>query len=145
MDPVTIALTLLMKNPGAVTAGVQEANKPAVVNVAKMQSSFADLSKGVLLCYHKSARFRTADKMQQPWERQSQYAAENSAVVRIKYIGVSTSAYEMVVAVMVKQGKVRTAVIEDSAVIPYNKKCQLEDWTGAPTRNGPESKKQSNK
>lgn len=64
MDPVTIALTLLMKHPATAAAGVQEAAKPAVVDVAKMQSSFADLSKEVLLCYHKSARFRSADKLQ---------------------------------------------------------------------------------
>jgi hypothetical protein len=39
--------------------------------------------------------------------------------------------YEMVVAVMAKDNKVRTAVLADTATIPYNKKCQLEDWTGA--------------
>ena len=145
MDPVSIALMILMKNPAAVTSGIQGATKPVVLDVAKMQSSFADLSKGVLLCYHKSARFRTADKLQQPWVRQAQYAAENSALVRIKYTGFSSAAYEMDVAIMVKQSKVRTAVINDSALIRYNKKCQLEDWTGAPTSRPPDSKNRSEK
>ena len=140
MEPISLALTLLMNNPTTVVNGVQQATKPAVIDVTKMQASFADLSKEVLLCYHKSARFRSADKLQQPWERQTQYAAENSAVVRIKYTGVSSAKYQMDVAVMVKSGKVRTAVINDSAVIPYNKRCQLEEWTGAPAPSADQKK-----
>ncbi len=131
MDPATIALTLLMKHPDVASSAVQSATAPAVVDVAKMQSSFADLSKQVLLCYHKTARFRDSDVVQRPWARQVQYAADNSAVLRIRYQGVSMTSYEMIVAVMVKQNKVRTAVVADNALIPYNKKCQLEEWTGA--------------
>lgn len=32
-----------------------------------------------------------------------------------------------------RQGKtqIRTAVIADTAIIPFNKKCQLEEWSGS--------------
>jgi hypothetical protein len=131
MDPVSLALTLLLKNPGVATSAIDKATAPAAVDVSKMQGSFADLSRGVLQCYHKTGRFINADYVGSPWKRQAQYAADNSMVVRIRYTGVSTMPYEMVVAVMAKDNKVRTAVLADTATIPYNKKCQLEDWTGA--------------
>ena len=132
MDPAAIALTLLLKSPvliASAASAAQQAMAPGAVDVISMQRSFADLSKGVLHCYHKTARFKVSDVLQTPWIRQGQYAADNSAVLRIHYTGVSTSPYQMVVAVLVKQGKVRTAVISDSALVPYNKHCQLEEWT----------------
>lgn len=132
MDPATIALTLLLKSPvlmASAASAAHQAMAPGAVDVISMQRSFADLSKGVLLCYHKTARFSTSDLLQTPWVRQGQYAADNSAVLRIHYSGVSTAPYQMVVAVMVKQGKVRSAVIADSALVSYSKKCQLEEWT----------------
>jgi hypothetical protein len=95
MDPVSIALTLLMKHPSAAASAIEN------------------------------------DVIQQPWARQSQYAADNSAVVRIRYTGLLTTTYEMVVAVMVKNDQVRTAVLGDTALVPFNKKCQLEQWSGA--------------
>lgn len=130
MDPVSIALTLLMKNPAMASSAYQRATAPGVVSSAQLQASYADLSRGILTCYHKTARFRESDPLGSPYSRQSQYAADNSMVIRIKYAGITTRPYEMVVAVMVKDNKVRTAVLADSATIPYNKKCELEEWTG---------------
>jgi hypothetical protein len=34
----------------------------------------------------------------------------------------------MLVAVMAKENSVRTAVIAESTVVPYNKRCVLEEW-----------------
>src|SRR5437867_3650435 len=109
MDPISIALTLLMKNPDAAVSAAKSAERPAVVDTTKMHASFADLSREVLKCYHKTAHFELSDVVQRPWTRQAQYAADNSAVIRIRYTGVSTSRYEMLVAVMVQNSKVRTA------------------------------------
>jgi hypothetical protein len=131
MDPVSIALTLLMKHPSAAASAIEKATAPAVIDVAQMRESFADLSTGILKCYHKTAHYQFSDVIQQPWARQSQYAADNSAVVRIRYTGLLTTTYEMVVAVMVKNDQVRTAVLGDTALVPFNKKCQLEQWSGA--------------
>jgi hypothetical protein len=131
MDPISIALSLMMKNPATTVSTVQALTAPAVVDVAKMQTSFADLSKGVLKCYHKSATFNFSDVLQTPWSRQTQYAADNSAVIKIRYSGITSTQYEMVVAVMVQKDKVRTHVLFDNAVVPYNKKCQLEEWSSA--------------
>lgn len=129
MDPVSLALAVLMKSPG-VTSAARSATSPGVVNVERMQSSLADLSREVLHCYHKTARFQTTDVVASPWSRQSQYSADNSMVVRIAYSGVSGAKYAMVVAVMAKDSKVRTAVLEDSAVVRYSKQCSLENWSG---------------
>lgn len=131
MDPISAALAFFLKNPTMAATVVEKATAPAVVNVDRMHESFADLSRGVLKCYHKTAHYQVADVVQRPWPRQAQYAADNSAVIRIRYTGISASQYEMVVAVMVRNDQVRTAVLADSALIHYNKKCQLEEWTGS--------------
>ena len=131
MDPVSLALTLLLKNPALAANAVNAATAPGIVDVAKMQESIADLSKQILLCYHRTARFQLVDYVGAPWNRQAQYAADNSAVFKIQYSGITSARYQMLVAVMVKGQQVRTAIIADTAVVPYNKKCQLEDWTGA--------------
>lgn len=112
-------------------SAAKHAAAPGIVDAAKLQSSFADLSRDVLNCYHKTARFQSSDLIQTPWDCQSQYAAENSTVIRIRYKGISPMNYEMIVAVMVKKDKVRTAVIKDNAIVPYSTNCQLEDWTGS--------------
>lgn len=133
MDPVTIALSLLMKNPNVAHSAAevaQRATAPGIVDVAKMQTSVADLARGVIACYHKTARFRSVDVGQGAWNRQSQYGADNSALMRIQYSGITGMPHQMVVAVMAKENQVRTAVLSDSDPIPYSKRCQLEDWTG---------------
>ena len=135
MDPVSLALTFFLNNPSMAAAAVNKATAPGTVDVSRMQESLVDLSRGVLKCYHPTARFNSVDAVGSPWPRQSQYGAEKSLVIRIRYAGLGAiNRYEMVVAMMGKPDKVRAAVISDSAVIPHNKKCALEEWTGAQAR-----------
>jgi len=132
MDPVSLALTFFMQNPSLAMSAAEKATAPGSVDVARMQESLVDLSKGVLLCYHRTARFGAVDYIGAPFNRQLQYGAEKSMVVRIRYAGMGAmNQYQMVVAIMGKENKVRSAVLTDTAVIPYNKKCVLEDWVGA--------------
>ena len=128
MDPISLIIMALAKNPDVATSAAKSMTKPGAVDVVKMQGSLVDLSKVVLTCYHRTAKFRQTDIVATPWERQSQYAAERSAVIKITFTGLTTSQYQMFVAVMVKGNSVRTAVIAENTVIPYNKKCTLEDW-----------------
>jgi hypothetical protein len=58
MDPITIALTLLMKNPSDAASAVDKATAPVTVDVGRMRESFADLSTGILKCYHQRRRRR---------------------------------------------------------------------------------------
>lgn len=129
MDPVSLLFMALVKNPELAASAAQGAMKPGTVDVAKMQGSLADMSKGILTCYHKSAKFRQTDVVATPWDRAWQYGAERSAVVRIQFQGVSTTPYQMVVAVMIKGNSVRSAVVSENTMIPYSKKCELEDWS----------------
>ena len=122
-------LMALAKNPDLAASAAQSMTAPGTVDVAKMQGSLVDLSKGILTCYHKSAKFRQTDIVKTPWERQGQYAAERSAVIMITFSGITTAQYQMLVAVMVKGNSVRTAVIQENTVVPYNKKCELEEWS----------------
>jgi hypothetical protein len=131
MDPISIIFAFAMKNPEMAASIAKSTTKPAVVDASKLQMSFADMSKEILKCYHKSARYDVADVVQAPWSRQSQYAAEKSAVVKISFSGMSGSRYEMYVAVMKQGEKFRTAVIQENTVIPYSKKCSFEEWTEA--------------
>jgi hypothetical protein len=109
-------------------SAAQSLTIPGTVDVAKMQTSLVDLSRGILTCYHKTAKFRQTDVVKTPWERQGQYGAERSAVIKISFTGVTGIPYEMLVAVMAKENSVRTAVIAESTVVPYNKRCVLEEW-----------------
>jgi hypothetical protein len=118
----------LAKNPDMTASAAQSLNAPGAVDVVKMQGSLVDLSRGVLKCYHKTATFRQTDIVKTPWERQSQYAAERSAVIRITFTGLTAAKYEMLVAVMVKGNSVRAAVVAENTMIRYNPKCVLEEW-----------------
>jgi hypothetical protein len=129
MDPVSLALSFFMQNPAMVGSAYQRAMQPGSVDVTQMQVSVADLARGVLQCYHRSARFRSTDVVAAHWPPQNQYGADNSAVFRINYQGITGQPYQMVVAVMARQNSVRTAVLGDNALVPYNKRCQLEEWT----------------
>lgn len=132
MEPVTMLLAAALKNPeiaGTAASAVKAVMAPGTVDVARMQGSLVDLSKGILKCYHHTAVFRQTDIVKTPWERQAQYGAEKSAVLRIQFVGGYTSQpYEMFVAVMAKGSSVRSAVIAENTSIRYNPKCSLEDW-----------------
>jgi len=124
-------LAAALKNPELAASAVNAVNAPGAVDVVRMQGSLVDLSKGILKCYHKTAVFRQTDIVKTPWERQAQYGAEKSAVLRIQFLGgFSSQPYEMFVAVMAKGSSVRSAVIAENTTIRYAKNCSLEDWVG---------------
>jgi hypothetical protein len=129
MDPISMLLAAALKNPELAASAVNSVNAPGAVDIVRMQGSLVDLSKGILKCYHKTAVFRQTDIVKTPWDRQAQYGAEKSAVLRIQFLGGFTSQpYEMFVAVMAKGSSVRSAVIAENTTIRYAKNCSLEDW-----------------
>ena len=128
MDPVSLLFAALVKNPQLASSVAENALKPGAVDVAQMQGSLVDLSKGILTCYHKTARFRQTEVVATPWERAGQYGAEKSAILRITFQGMTFSNYQMIVVVMAKGTSVRSAVLQENTLIPYNKSCVLESW-----------------
>jgi len=96
----------------------------------RMPESFADLAKNVLHCYHHAALYQRADITQTPWDRQGQYGGDNSALIRIRYVGAgSGDLYEMTVGLVSRQDQLRTAVVNDNSPTAWNRNCQLEKWT----------------
>lgn len=128
---VSLILGFLLQHPNIAAQAGKSLPPPRKVDTAVMQASFADMAKEVLGCYHHTARYVVADVVQKPWDRQTQYGASQSALVRISYKGLSGIPFQMTVAILNKDQSVRTAVLNDTATVPYNKKCQLEQWTGA--------------
>jgi hypothetical protein len=128
LDPITLLVSALAQNPEMAASAAKSLTAPGAVDVARMQTSLVDLSRGILTCYHKTAKFRQTDVIKTPWERQGQYGAERSAVLKITFTGVLGSQYEMLVAVMAKENSVRSAVIAENTVVPYSKRCALEEW-----------------
>lgn len=112
--------------------------EPGSINAAQMQESLADASMGILQCYHKTARFRKVDLLATNWNRQNQYGAEQSDIIKIYFEGKSGLPYEMIVALMRKENSIRAAVIDENTMIMnrYNKDCALERWA---TGNSPET------
>ncbi|MFZ6847798.1 hypothetical protein [Undibacterium sp. RuRC25W] len=131
MDPVSLLVMALAKNPELAASAAGAVLKPGTVDVEKMQGNLVDLSKGILTCYHRTAKFRQTDVVATPWDRAWQYGAERSAVIRINFQGMTTMPYQMLVAVMIKGNSVRSAVIQENTAMPYNKKCELEDWVSS--------------
>ena len=69
MEPVSLLLMTLMKNPAiasSAASAVQSLTAPGAVDVSKMQVSLVDLSRGILTCYHKSAKFHQTDIVKTP-------------------------------------------------------------------------------
>ena len=96
----------------------------------RMPEIFDDLATSVLHCYHHAARYQLAVITQTPWDRQEQYGADNSALVRIRYAEAgSGDLYEMNVGLVSRQDQFRTAMLNDNSPIAWNANCQLEKWT----------------
>ena len=107
-----------------------KAPKKAVPSIAQVQKDprFTDFAKGVLNCYHPTARYRAASIVQRPWQRQAQYGAKGSALVSIEYVGVSNANYTMVIGVLAKPGAIRTGIRSDTAKVRAYENCELNDW-----------------
>ncbi len=132
MDAVTLVLSFFLQNPQMAVSAAERAMAPGTVDVSRMQGSLVDMARGVLHCYHRTARFAHVDYLGAPYARQMQYGANKSMVLRIHYAGMgNVNRYQMVVAVMANEGRVRAAVLGDNAMMPYNKRCPLEEWVSA--------------
>lgn len=130
MDALVLAFKFLLDNPDMAAEGARVLMAPGQVTVQQMGQSFADLSRGILRCYHKTATYHEAQVLAKPWRGQSQYSADGSAVIGIQYSGMTGSAYRMAVAFMWQGQKIRTHVLMDTATVPWNRGCQLENWSG---------------
>lgn len=86
-----------------------------------------------LSCYHKSARFRGVSILGAPWRQQATFGAQNSVDMRINFLGVSGTQYQMVIAAMSRDQAYRTFVIQKNSLVPYNRHCALDSWTDAST------------
>lgn len=131
MDPVSLIFSLALKNPDLAAKAADSYARPGTVSAAQLESSAADFAREVINCYHHTARFAGLNVVGSPWVGQAQYGAESSAVMQIYFTGVSGTTYEMIVAAMSKGHQYRTAVLRDTALIPYNKNCALERWVDA--------------
>jgi hypothetical protein len=136
MDPTTLAAmiaTFLLQHPVGAPEAASERTKAVPTDVAiSLQTSFAELSKAIVLCYHESARSPLGEVMQRPWKRQGQYGADDSALIRVRFFGALTGLeYEMRVAVLAKNEwkLIRTAVQADNAPFNPNRHCSVDRWT----------------
>ena len=129
MDPASLILSFVLQNPQVAGQALSEANRPGTVDATQLNLSLIDFARQTLRCYHKTARFVDADVLGSPWQNQYKYGAQGSVVIRIKFQGAFTGdPYQMVVAAMAKEGAFRTAVLQDTAIVAFNKNCVLEEW-----------------
>ena len=136
MDPATLAAliaTFLLQHPvGAAEAASERSTAVPVDAAVALQTSFADLSKAIVLCYHESARYPTGEVLQRPWNRQQKYGADDSALIRIRFSGALTGLqYEMRVALLARNEpkQIRTVVQADDAPFNPNRHCAVNSWT----------------
>lgn len=122
-------LSFALNNPKAAENAINKYNAPGQIDASKLQISAADFAMQTLSCYHKSARFRGVDILGAPWREQNKFGASGSVVMRISFTGLTGAQYEMIIAAMARDYSYRTFVITESSLVPYNKKCALENWT----------------
>jgi hypothetical protein len=120
------ALTMVASPPQQ-SAKAPKKPIPKIATVQKDQR-FADFAKGVLKCYHPTARYQSAAIEKRPWAQQKKYGAKGSAVVGIDYIGVSNASYRLVVAVLAKPEAIKTIIQSDTAKVHAYENCELNDW-----------------
>ena len=78
---LTFALTMVASPPQQ-SAKAPKKPIPKIATVQKDQR-FADFAKGVLKCYHPTARYQSAAIEKRPWPDQKKYGAKGSALVSI--------------------------------------------------------------
>jgi hypothetical protein len=120
------ALTVLATPPQQAA----KAPKKPILKIAQVQKDqrFADFAKGVLKCYHLTARYQSAAIEKRPWPLQTKYGAKGSALVSIEYLGVSNANYTMTVGVLAKPGAIKTVIQSDTAKVRAYENCELADW-----------------
>lgn len=97
-----------------------------------MQRSLGDAAEAILKCYHRTGQFRGVQVMETPWSGARVYQARRSAVLRIDWQGAYLgNGYSTFVVLMERDNAIKTHVVSDSAVIPRNSNCALEQWTPA--------------
>ena len=127
-------------NPQAVIQGASSAvrgiSKPRAVDTSQF-APFADMSQQILKCYHPTARFQSADVVESPWSRQSQYNATKSSLITIRFAGITNAKYEMQVGLVERDGAVKAAVLKETAKVRASSRCVLEKWTPVPANPKP--------
>ena len=119
------ALTMIAPPPQSTKAPKKPVPKIATV---QQDPRFADFAKGVLKCYHPTARYQAAAIEKRPWPQQAKYGAKGSALVSIDYIGVSNANYTMAIGVLGKPGAIKTVIQSDNAKVHAYENCELAEW-----------------
>jgi hypothetical protein len=119
------ALTMIAPPPQSAKAHKKPVPKIAVV---QKDQRFADFAKGVLNCYHPTARYQSAAIEKRPWAQQAKYGAKSSALVSIEYLGVSNANYTMTVGVLAKPQALKTVIETDTAKVHAYESCELAEW-----------------
>jgi hypothetical protein len=114
MDLVALAFTLLMQSPD-----------PSSTGTSARSQMLADFSAGVLQCYHRTARYQGAELLERPWTGQPAEGVDHSALLRVRYLGVTGAQHEMKVAILAGGTVAHAEVVEDTAILPFNRKCNL--------------------
>lgn len=134
LSVLSLVFQVAMANPQQASDAMHRLAAPGEINQQQLQSAaVADVAHAVLTCYHKTARMQTVQDSRRQFRDASQYGAEGSDLLVIRYSGVTGASYAMVVALMGRgsgsDAQLRAVVLRDTAVIPYARGCPLQDWT----------------
>lgn len=135
MDLATIAtLVELLINTASNPVGeraIAAARKPRTADLSTA-SSLGETGEAILRCYHPTGRFRSTEVAQRPWAKAGQFDAAASMLLRIEWNGaLLKTPYTMQVAVIERNGQIRTVVQDDDALVPQSPRCALNQWQEA--------------
>ena len=140
IPPQAIAAILKLVLDGAGGSQAQpNAGQPGHAPLASASAlasadNLADASNAILECYHHTARYQRAQIVERPWSRQTEFGAAQSLLIRIEYVGVTSTRHVMTAALMVRPDALRAFVVTDANSIPSNKNCALNKWVPTAAR-----------
>lgn len=91
----------------------------------------AQIGRLILLCYHPTGHFRSAETLDDDWPEATHYNADAGRVIRIYWNGKWTQIpYETDVALLVRhrydRTQIRTILLSDNAMVPGGLTCPSE-------------------
>ena len=128
-DPLTVlALKTLLSVAQSYTGAASAPTTPPQAIAAPQ--SLGDAGETVLHCYHPTGRFLDAKAVQKPWPGAKAFKAPSSVLLQLDWKGSAIGMrHSSLVALMERDGKLKTVLVQNGTMVPANPRCQLEQWT----------------
>lgn len=102
---------------------------PTGSTIQKPQS-LGDAGEAIIRCYHPTGHLTGVASVERPWSGADAFNARSSVVLRLDWTGGFVGMkYSSLVALMERNGEIKTVMLRNGTPMPPNPRCQLAQWT----------------